>query len=78
MRRIWFAGDLTKFDTDATADDASQLNDKLRSALLVVLDHVDYTNGARRMNEMVGAVLPKEVISLARAALAQTQEVKHG
>ncbi len=41
-----------------------------RTALLTVLDQVDYTNGACRMNEMVGAVLPKEVIALARKAIA--------
>jgi hypothetical protein len=41
-----------------------------RTALLTVLDQVDYTNGACRLNEMVGAVLPKEVIVLARKAIA--------
>lgn len=45
------------------------MND-LRSALLVVLDHVDYTNDACTPTEMVAAVLPREVISLARSALA--------
>ncbi len=40
-----------------------------RTALLTVLDQVDYTAGACRVNEMVGAVLPNEVITLAREAL---------
>ncbi len=33
-----------------------------KTALLTLLDQVDYTSGACRVNEMVGAVLPKEVI----------------
>lgn len=41
-----------------------------RIALQTVLDQVDYTNGACRFTEMVGAVLPKEVIVLARKAIA--------
>ena len=39
-----------------------------RTALLTVLDQVDYTNKACAPTEMVGAVLPKEVIKLARDA----------
>jgi len=42
----------------------------LRSALAVILDQVDYTSGACAVNEMVGAVLPKELIVRGRAALA--------
>lgn len=45
-----------------------------RTALLTVLDQVDYTNGACRVNEMVGAVLPKEVIALARKAVAEADK----
>lgn len=41
-----------------------------RTALLVVLDQVDYTRGACSATEMVGAVLSKEVIALARKAIA--------
>ena len=41
-----------------------------RTALLTVLDQVDYTNGACGVTEMVGAVLPKEIIALARKAIA--------
>ena len=40
-----------------------------KEALRVLLDQVDYTAGACRLVEMVGAVLPKEVIVLARAAI---------
>ena len=42
-----------------------------RTALLTVLDQVDYTNGACGLTEMVGACLPKEVISMARKAIAE-------
>ena len=41
-----------------------------RTALQLVLDQVDYTKGACGLTEMVGAVLPKEVIALARKAIA--------
>ncbi len=42
-----------------------------RTALLTVLDQVDYTNGACGLTEMVGACLPKEVIALSRKAIAE-------
>ena len=42
-----------------------------RTALTIVLDQVDYTAGNCRPNEMVGAVLPKEVIALARQAIEE-------
>ena len=44
--------------------------DELRTVLLLVLDCVDYTRGNCRMNEMVAAVLPKEIIERARKAVA--------
>ena len=37
-----------------------------RIALLTLLDHVDYTSGACTVTEMVGAVLPEEMIALCR------------
>ena len=42
---------------------------ELREALLLVLDQVDYTVGACRLTELVGAALPAQVIDKARAAL---------
>ena len=42
-----------------------------RTALLTVLDQVDYTSGACSLNEMVGACLPKNVIALARQAITE-------
>jgi hypothetical protein len=41
-----------------------------RTALMTMLAAVDYTAGACGVTEMVGAVLPKEVIELARQAVA--------
>ncbi|MHB8961983.1 MAG: hypothetical protein ACYC5K_02400 [Saccharofermentanales bacterium] len=42
---------------------------ELRNALLLILDQVDYTSGACRMNEMVGAVLGKNLIETVRRIL---------
>lgn len=44
-----------------------------KEALQTVLDCVDYTRGACALTEMVGAVLPKEVIKLAREAIEKDQ-----
>lgn len=49
---------------------------KLRAALLLVLDQVDYTVHACNVTDMVGAVLPLEVIDKARIALYETREVQ--
>lgn len=43
----------------------------LSEALLLVLDNVDYVRGNCGVTEMVGAVLPKEIIAEAREALAK-------
>ena len=40
-----------------------------KTALQIILDHVDYTTGACQVNEMIGAVLPKEIIILAKQAI---------
>lgn len=49
------------------------VNADLLAALRTVLDQVDYMADPPncRLNEMVGAVLPQEVIALARAAIAR-------
>lgn len=41
----------------------------MRTAILLILDAVDYTSGSCRVNELVGAVLPKEIIQKARESL---------
>lgn len=40
-----------------------------KTALMTLLDQVDYTSGACRVNEMVGAVLPAAIIALAKQAI---------
>lgn len=45
--------------------------DALIAALGAILDAADYTSGACRPTEMVGAVLPVELIGRARAAIAK-------
>lgn len=40
----------------------------MRSVLLTILDAVDYDAGRCRVNEMIGAVLPLELILKARKA----------
>lgn len=51
-----------------------------REALLLILDQVDYIAGNCGPTEMVAAVLPREIIALARKSLAaestKPQEVK--
>lgn len=47
-----------------------------KTALLTLLDQVDYTNGACSPTEMVGAVLPKEVIELCRGAIENSPDYK--
>lgn len=49
-------------------------DEALRSALLVVLDQVDYTSGACGLTEMVGAVLPNGIIKKAREALSEDKK----
>ena len=49
---------------------------QLRAALGATLDSVDYTSGACRLTEMVGAVLPKEVIAVARQAMKDSLDVE--
>ena len=55
--------------SDNELTDLKEENSKLRSALQLVLDQVDYMNGNCRMTEMVGAVLPKEVLKIANDRL---------
>jgi hypothetical protein len=45
-------------------------------ALQLVLDHVDYTDGACRTNEPIGGILPVQVIRLARESLAGKRLVR--
>lgn len=40
-----------------------------RTAIRTLLDAIDYTTGACRLNEMVGAVLPRELIDQAKGTI---------
>ena len=56
-------------------EDQSKRIETLRAALLLLLDNIDYEAGNCRVNEMIGAVLPKEILRKAReAAKAQTPD----
>ena len=50
--------------------------EKVREALQVVLDQVDYTAGACELTTPVGAALPRVVIENARKALEETKGAK--
>lgn len=56
------------------ASHAANLYPELVQWLATILDQVDYTTGACRLNEMVGAVLPEEIIQQAKAVLAKCKE----
>jgi hypothetical protein len=56
-------------ETRTHAEHLQKENEQLRSALLVVLDQVDYTAGNCGLTEMVGAVLDRGVIAKARGVL---------
>lgn len=53
--------------------DKEKIN-QLREAVTLLLDQVDYTNGACGLTEMVGAVLDTRVLIRVRLILAETQE----
>jgi hypothetical protein len=55
--------------TKERAERLQKENEQLRSALLVILDQVDYTAGNCGLTEMVGAVLDRSVIAKARGVL---------
>jgi len=52
-----------------TMEDQSERIEVLRRALLLLLDNIDYEAGNCRVNEMIGAVLPKEILRKAREAV---------
>jgi hypothetical protein len=54
--------------------EAAELMNKLRVALQLVLDQVDYTAKACTPTEMVGACLSTRVLDIAHQALEDTQE----
>ena len=68
---------MSKHPIDDAHDYVEELeaqNAELVAALGVILDAVDYTSGACRLNEGVGAVLPIELIYKAKAAIAKATD----
>ena len=47
----------------------SEKMEAMRTALLLILDNIDYEAGNCRINEMIGAVLPKEMLRIAKSAV---------
>lgn len=43
-----------------------QKNEQLRSGIRLLLDNIDYTAGACRVNEAVGAVLPESILRIVK------------
>jgi len=67
---------LTDYEEAANATPANPEESDLLSALKVVLDNVDYTEGMCGHTEMVSAVLPRHVIKIARDAISKYKHVK--
>ena len=53
----------------ARAEKAEERVYELRNALNLILDQVDYTSGACKINEMVGAVLGQNLIEVVHSIL---------
>jgi hypothetical protein len=47
---------------------------KIRAVLGVILDSIDYTNGACRPNEPIGGVLPVQILNKAKELLKETKD----
>ena len=60
-------------NVEATPYVRADIADGLLAALRTVLDQVDYTTGNCRMNDMVAAVLPREIIRIARLHIAAAE-----
>jgi hypothetical protein len=55
----------------------SKRADSIEATLRAILDRVDYTAGACRLNELVGAALPKELLAIARTHLLRQSEPEY-
>ena len=51
------------------AEAAEARAERLKTALMLILDCADYTSGACGLTEMIGGVLPRQIIDRARDAL---------
>ncbi len=61
-------------EKEQTALQAS--HEELLTALNLILDSADYRRGACRINEMIAAVLPDEILTRAREAINHAKQVK--
>jgi hypothetical protein len=66
--RTTTTGQLLGLVSDFREVEIGPTKEELGTVLTLVLDCVDYTSGACRLNEMVGAVLPKEILERALQA----------
>jgi hypothetical protein len=57
-------------DLSALVEQMAEASARLRGVLLLVLDHVDYTAGACRLNSPIGGILPEEILKRAHEVLA--------
>lgn len=56
------------------AEAAEARAERLKTALMLILDCADYTSGACGLTEMIGGVLPRQIIDRARDALKGGEE----
>jgi hypothetical protein len=47
--------------------------DELQWVLAILLDQIDYERGACKVTEMIGAVLPRELLSRSRETLERSR-----
>ena len=59
---------------NARAEAAEARAERLQAAVMMILVCVDYTSGARGLTEMIGGVLPRQIIDRARDALKGGEE----
>jgi hypothetical protein len=59
---------------NARAEAAEARAERLKTALMLILDCADYTSGACGLTEMIGGVLPRQIIDRARDALKGGEE----
>jgi hypothetical protein len=69
----WVTCDCERIPKTAVKYVRADIADGLLAALRTVLDQVDYTTGNCRMNDMVAAVLPREIIRIARLHIAAAE-----
>ena len=69
---VWMHGDANDIlkVVIGQLDEAKREVERLRVALEVILNQIDYTAGRCRQTEMIGALITKQEFQIARRALA--------